>query len=107
RAEEVQQATGNTVGVAFVDQGDTGPDPAEAADAHGIEPAVVSLPQAKRGVVLLPRRWVVARSFAWAARFRRLARDDERLPETVVGLHCLVFACLMAHRLLAVVAQSP
>src|SRR5215218_8616696 len=42
-AAEVQQVTGNSVEVAFVDQGYTGPDPAEAADAHGIELIVVSL----------------------------------------------------------------
>ena len=50
---------------------------------------------------------MVERSFAWAARFRRLARDDERLPETVAGLHFVAFACLMLHRLVTVVANSP
>jgi transposase len=40
----------------------------------------------------------VERSFAWAARFRRLARDYERLPTTVAGLHFVAFACLMLHR---------
>ena len=50
---------------------------------------------AKRGFVLLPRRWVVERSFAWATRFRRLVRDYERLPETLAGLHLVAFACLM------------
>ncbi len=34
----------------------------------------------------------------WAARFRRLARDYERLPETVAGVHVIAFACLMRHR---------
>jgi len=38
---------------------------------------------------------VVERSFAWAARFRRLARDYERLPDTVAGLHFVAFAMLM------------
>jgi hypothetical protein len=42
---------------------------------------ILQLPEAKRGFVLLPRRWGGERSFAWAARFRRLARDDERLPK--------------------------
>ncbi len=68
---------------------------------------VIKLPEAKRGLVLLPRRWVVERSFAWATRFRRLAKDYERLPETVAGLHFLAFACLMLHRLVTIVAQSP
>jgi transposase len=106
-AEEVQQVTGNTVEVAFVDQGYTGPDPAEAAAAHGIDLVVVSLPEAKRGFVLLPKRWVVERSFAWATRFRRLAKDYERLPETVVGLHFVAFACLMLHRAMVLLHRSP
>jgi transposase len=106
-AAEVQQVTGNTVEVALVDQGYTGPDPAEAADAHGIDLVVVRLPAAKRGFVLLPRRWVIERSFAWATRFRRLAKDYERLPETVVGLHFVAFACLMLHRAISLLGPSP
>jgi transposase len=43
--------------------------------------------------VLLPRRWVVERSFAWAARFRRLARGYERLAATLGAFHFLAFAC--------------
>jgi transposase len=94
-AQAVQAATGQSVELAFVDQGYTGETPAQAAQEHGICLEVVKLSEAKRGFVLLPRRWVVERSFAWAARFRRLAKDYERLPETVAGLHFLVFACLM------------
>jgi transposase len=56
---------------------------------------VIKLPEAKHGFVLLPKRWVVERDFAWAARFRRLARDYERLSTTLVGLYFVVFACLM------------
>jgi transposase len=55
---------------------------------------------AKRGFVLLPRRRVMIRNFAWAARFRRLARDYERLDVTLKGVHLLAFATLM-HRKLA------
>ena len=62
---------------------------------------VVKLPRAKRGFVLLPRRWVVERSFGWLARFRRLARDYERLPQTLAGLHFLAFACLMLKQVAA------
>lgn len=104
---EVQAVTGETVEVGFVDQGYTGEQTANDAAAHGIRLEVVKLDEAKRGFVLLPRRWVVERSFAWAARFRRLAKDYERLPETVAGLHFVAFACLMLHRLLTVAAQSP
>jgi transposase len=106
-AAAVQEATGASVELAFVDQGYTGEQPAAAAAAHGIALEVVRLPEAKRGFVLLPRRWVVERSFAWASRFRRLARDYERLPETVAGLHFVAFACLMTHRLVTFAAQSP
>ncbi len=106
-ADAVQEATGNTVELAWVDQGYTGDDPAEEAEARGIELAVVRLPGAKRGFVLLPRRWVVERSFAWATRFRRLAKDYERLPETVAGLHFVAFACLMLHKLLLPAIPSP
>jgi transposase len=59
---------------------------------------VVKPPEVKRGFVLLPKRWVVERGFAWMARFRRLARDYERLASTLVALHFLAFACLMLHR---------
>src|SRR5439155_20517078 len=93
-AEAVQAATGESVELAYVDQGYTGAAAAEAAAAHGIRLEVVRLPEAKRGFVLLPRRWVVERSFAWAARFRRLARDYERLQTTLAGLHFVAFVCL-------------
>ena len=93
--EAVQKVTGNKIKIAFVDQGYTGADPAEAAAEHGVQLEVIKLQEAKRGFVLLPRRWVVERSFAWAARFRRLARDYERLPESLAGLHWLAFALLM------------
>jgi transposase len=105
-AERVQAATGETVEVAFVDQGYTGEPAAEAAAAQGIRLEVVKLPDAKRGFVLLPRRWVVERSNAWLARFRRLARDYERLPETLAGLHFLAFAILLLARFVALMTQS-
>ena len=93
--EEVQQATGESVEVAFVDQGYTGKEPAEQAAKRGIRLIVVKLEEAKKGFVLLPRRWVVERSFAWAVRFRRLAKDYERLPSSLAGLHWLAFLILM------------
>jgi transposase len=97
-AEQVQAVTGNSVELAYVDQGYTGTEPAEAAAEHGIQLEVVKLPDAygpRQGFVLLPKRWVVERSFAWLARFRRLARDYERLPQTVAELTFLAFTCLM------------
>ena len=93
-AAAVQEATGQTVEVAYVDQGYTGQQAAEAAAAHGIRLEVVKLAETKRGFVLLPRRWVVERSFAWTGRFRRLARDYERLQTTLEGFHYVAFALL-------------
>lgn len=104
-AAEVQEVTQQSVKVAFVDQGYTGEQPAEDARASGIELIVVKLAEAKKGFVLLPKRWVVERSFAWAARFRRLARDFERTPEILEGLHYLAFAILMLHQFVRSVAH--
>jgi transposase len=105
-AARVQAVTGEAVEVAFVDQGYTGEQPAEDAAAHGIRLEVVKLPAAKRGFVLLPKRWVVERSNAWLARFRRLARDYERLPETLAGLHFLAFAILLLSRFVTLMAEG-
>jgi transposase len=105
-AEQIQEVTGESVGVAFVDQGYTGELAAADAEAHGIRLEVVKLPTAKRGFVLLPRRWVVEHTFAWMARLRRLARDYERLAETLAGLHFVTFAMLLAHRFITFMVQS-
>lgn len=101
-AQAVQDATGQSVELAFVDQAYTGDTPTLEAEEHGIQLAVVKLPEAKHGFVLLPRRWVVERSFAWTTRFRRLVRDYERLPATLAGLHLIVFACLMLHHWISI-----
>ncbi len=105
-AQQVQQETGQTVEVAFVDQGYTGDQAAQDAAHHGIRLEVVKLPEAKKGFVLLPRRWVVERSFAWSGRFRRLARDYERLSQTLAGFHFLAFAILMLKRFVELVSSS-
>jgi transposase len=98
-ARDVQKQTGKSVELAYVDQGYTGERAAEAAQKQTIELSVVKLPEAKRGFVLLPRRWVVERSFAWLTRFRRLAKDYERLASTLRGMHLAAFAIVMLARL--------
>ncbi len=105
-AAAVQAATGETIELAYVDAGYTGDRPADAAAAHGIALEVVTLADVKRGFVLLPRRWVVERSFGWLARFRRLARDYERLAQSLAGLHLVAFAILMATQLVRLLAQG-
>ncbi len=103
-AKQVQAVTGESVELMFVDQNYTGDAPAVDAAQQGIQLQVVKLPEAKKGFVLLPRRWVVERSFAWLTRFRRLARDYERLPETLAGLHFLAFAILLLTRFVHLIA---
>ena len=76
------------------------------AREHGIELEVVKLPDAKRGFVLLPRRWVVERSFAWTTRFRRLVKDYERYASTLADLHVIAFACLMLRKVAQLAAGS-
>jgi transposase len=73
---------------------------------YGVHLAVRTFPTAKHGFVLLPRRWVVKRSFARAARFRRLARDGARPPITLAGCHFLVFGILMLRRIAELITQS-
>jgi len=97
-AAQVQEVTGGTVEIAFVDQGYTGDAAAEQAQTHGIKLKVVKHTEAKRGFVLLPRRWVVERTFGWLGRFRRLARDYERLAETLAGWHWLASLTLLLAR---------
>ena len=97
-SEAVQQVTGESVELAYVDQGYTGDDPEGDAASYGVHLEVIELPEAKKGLVLLPRRWMVERSFGWMARFRRLARDYERLASTLKGLHYVAFGLLMLHK---------
>ncbi len=94
-AADIQDATAESVELAFVDQGYTGEKVAEAAAEEGIRLHVVKLPEAKRGFVLLPRRWVVERSFAWATRCRRLVKDYERYAETLAAFHVIAFVGYM------------
>ena len=93
--QQVQEATDQNVQAAFVDQGYTGPEAAQQAQTHDINLIVVKLEEAKKGFVLLPRRWVVERTFAWLGRFRRLARDYERLAHTLEGFHWVAAISLM------------
>lgn len=104
--EEIQAVTGQSVQVAFADGGYSGERAAAAAQEQGIALQVVKLPDGVRHFVLLPKRWIVERSFAWKSRFRRLVRDYERLPQTVAGLHFAVFAILMLARAVATHAIS-
>lgn len=105
-AEAIQEATDESVTLVYVDQGYTGRAPAEAAKEQGIALEVVKLPEARRGFVLLPRRWVVERSFAWATRCRRLVKDYEWYASTLAGLHVVAFVCFMLKQAASLAAGS-
>jgi len=51
------------------------------------------------GFTLLPRRWVVERTFAWLGRYRRLSKDYEALPATEAAWISCAMTCLMLARL--------
>lgn len=105
-AEAVQEATGGSVEIAYADQGYTGDDAEDQAYEHDIHLEVVKLPKAKRGSVLLPRRWVVERGFGWLNRFRRLTRDYERPASTLTGMHLIAFAMLMLRQMDLILVKS-
>jgi transposase len=106
-ARAIQEETGESVELAYVDQGYTGERAAAEAEAHAISLEVVKHEGTKRGFVLLPRRWVVERDFAWTSRFRRLAKDYERLPATLAGLHFVAFACLFLRQATGILGAGP
>jgi transposase len=104
--DAAQEAVQGNLEVAFADAGYNGEKAAAAADKQGVEVVIVRLPEAKRGFVLLPIRWVAERSLAWTTRFRRLVRDYERYPTTLAGLHFVAFACLMLKQAVALLLGS-
>lgn len=103
---QVQAVTGGTVEIAWADQGYTGDPTEEAADAHGVVLQVVKRPEGSTGFVLLPRRWVVERSFSWLARFRRLARDYERLAVSLKQFHFVAAVILMLAKAVKVATNA-
>ena len=60
---------------------------------------LVRRPAGSQGFVLVPRRWVVERTFGWLGRWRRLSRDYEELPEVSEAMIKLAAIRLMLHRL--------
>jgi transposase len=60
---------------------------------------VVLRPKERRGFVLLPKRWVVERTFGWLMNCRRLTRDYEKLPATSETLIYLAMIRIMVRRL--------
>lgn len=71
----------------------------QAGRRYGWEIEIVKRSDDVKGFKLLPRRWVVERTFSWLGRNRRLARDYERLPETGECFIYMAMCRLMLKRL--------
>jgi len=76
-----------------------GPRVAAAARELGLTIEVVSPPPGQRGFQVLPRRWVVERTFAWLERYRRLARDWEAASWSACAFIYIAASNLVARRL--------
>ena len=83
----------------FADAGYQGDAAACAAAAQGLRLEIVKRPAGAQGFHLLPRRWVIERTFAWLGRNRRLAKDFERLIESSTAMAMLAIIQLLARRL--------
>lgn len=66
---------------------------------HRVALTPVQRPEGERGFQVLPRRWVVERTFSWLYQSRRLSTDYERLPETSEALIYIAMTRLMLRRL--------
>jgi len=60
---------------------------------------IVSRPEGSKGFVLLPRRWVVERTFAWLGNYRRLSKDYEQLSQSSEAMIYIAMIHLMLQRL--------
>jgi transposase len=95
----LQVSSAASVDLAYLAQGYTGERPAEEAQAHAISLEVVKHSESKRGFVLLPRRWVMARTFSWIEQNRRLSKDYERLCASGEAFVYAAMTRLMVRRL--------
>jgi len=83
----------------FADGGYRGVLAAAAAARERLTLEIVKRPPAAQGFEVLPRRWVIERSFAWLSRNRRLAKDFERRIEASNAMVVLAIIQLLIRRL--------
>jgi putative transposase len=68
-------------------------------DEHGHKVEIIKRTDDMKGFILLPRRWVVERTFSWLNNYRRLSKDYERLTNTSETLIYFAMIRLMLKRL--------
>ncbi len=93
------QAAGRELAKIWVDGGYQAGVVAWAEAELGYSLEVVARPAGSTGFTVLPRRWVVERSFAWLGRFRRLSKDYEALTATSEAMIWAAFGTTMLRRL--------
>ena len=87
------------LGLLFADGAYQGTAAASAAAQAGLRLAIVKRPPHMQGFAVLPRRWVIERSFAWLSRNRRLAKDFERRIEAATAMLVIAIIQLLLRRL--------
>ncbi|MEZ5935227.1 MAG: IS5 family transposase [Alphaproteobacteria bacterium] len=83
----------------FADAGYQGPVAAGNAASAGLKLEIVKRPPHAEGFEIIPRRWVIERTFGWRGRNRRLAKDFERLIETSTAMDVAAIIPLLVGRL--------
>ena len=85
---------------AIADGGHQGPATATAVrDEAGIPLEIVKRSDTAKGFVLLPKRWIVERTFGWLGRCRRLGKDFENLTRSHAAFLILAMIRLMLRRI--------
>jgi transposase len=97
----------STIALVWADGGYAGRLVTWARDVLRLSVAIVKRSDDMRGFVVLPRRWVVERSFAWLMRYRRLVRVHERKPEHHQALIWWAAVHQMTRRLARELAGRP
>lgn len=104
-AEKVQQVTGNTVEIAYVDQGYTGPNAAQAAEQRASNSASSNIPWPNEVLSCYPNAGPSREASPGPRASEDSRRPHERLDTSLKGFHCIAFACIMIARFMAPIAQ--
>lgn len=85
----------------WADSGYIGPFGDWVKKQFGIDLEIIKRTDDLKGFQIVPRRWVVERTFGWFGRFKRLSKDYELLPEHSESMIYLAMMQLMLRRLVS------